>query len=107
MSALLSLIGVQATLGIPVWAVVLSPTVILIPTILVMARKLGEPWEPLDPTPNECWKCGIFYYNPNDAVLFVQRRDGIGMTVNLANRWGWIMYAAILLAIVGGALILN
>ncbi len=28
-----------------------------------------------------CWKAGIIYYNPNDAVLFVQRRDSMGFTL--------------------------
>jgi uncharacterized membrane protein len=38
-----------------------------------------------DRTPDECWKLGLFYVNRDDPALFVEKRFGIGWTVNLAN----------------------
>jgi len=43
-----------------------------------------------DRTPDQCWKWGIFYYNPDDPALMVEKRFGIGWTLNFANRSAWI-----------------
>ena len=48
-----------------------------------------------DLTPDDCWKLGIFYYNPRDPALMVEKRFGIGYTLNFGNRLSW--------AFVGGA----
>jgi len=50
-----------------------------------------------DGTPDVCWKWGIFYYNPDDASLFVEKRMGIGWTLNFANKLSWAFIAIILL----------
>ncbi|HEY4933423.1 MAG TPA: DUF5808 domain-containing protein [Terriglobales bacterium] len=96
---LFALIAVQPLTAIPIWAIVLSPMVILILLIIVMTRKMSEPWEPMDPTPNECWKADVFYYNPNDGALFVEKRDGLGYTFNFANRWSWALLLGLVLVI--------
>jgi uncharacterized membrane protein len=49
-----------------------------------------------DRTPDACWKAGLFYYNPDDPALFVEKRFGIGYTFNFANVWAWVILAAIL-----------
>jgi uncharacterized membrane protein len=49
------------------------------------------------PTPDECWKAGIFYSNPDDPALFVRKRSGIGYTLNFGNSWAWPVLALILL----------
>ena len=99
MGLLFGLIALQPALGIPVWMIVVSPIPILIPLIIVMIRKMSEPWEAMDPTPNECWKADIFYYNPNDAALFVEKREGLGYTFNFANRWSWVLLLGLALVI--------
>ncbi|RLL40350.1 DUF1648 domain-containing protein [Oceanobacillus piezotolerans] len=43
------------------------------------------------------WKLGQFYFNKNDPALFLEKRFGIGWTVNLARPLAWI----ILLAVIG------
>jgi uncharacterized membrane protein len=53
-----------------------------------------------DRTPDSCWKWGVFYINPRDPALFVEKRFGIGYTINLGNRWSWIL-AILLLAPLG------
>jgi uncharacterized membrane protein len=93
----LKLTGVIA---LPMSVMVLGPLALLIPAMAYAVRESNKPHDP-DPTPNECWKGGMIYYNPNDAALFVQRRDGIGFTVNLANRWSWAIYGSLLLVIAG------
>ncbi|HET7657241.1 MAG TPA: DUF5808 domain-containing protein [Bacillales bacterium] len=35
------------------------------------------------------WKFGIFYFNPNDPSIWVEKRFGIGWTVNFAHPLGW------------------
>ena len=83
--------AVNPLLNIPVWVIVFSPMAILIPGFVVILRKFMEPVEPVEPTPNECWKAGLIYYNPDDAALFVQKRFGLGYTFNFANPWSWIL----------------
>jgi uncharacterized membrane protein len=53
-----------------------------------------------DRTPDSCWKWGMFYVNPNDPALFVEKRFGIGYTVNLGNRWSWIFLLIPLLPLI-------
>lgn len=86
-------------LGIPVPWLVFGPLVLVIPAVVYAVHQSNKPSDPVDPTPNECWKGGMIYYNPNDAALFVQRRDGVGFTVNLANRWSWVLYGALALVV--------
>ena len=35
------------------------------------------------------WKLGIFYWNHDDASLFVPERFGIGWTINLGRPAAW------------------
>jgi uncharacterized membrane protein len=103
---LFTLIALQAPLGIPVWVIALSPMAILIPLILVMTDKMSEPCEPMDPTPNECWKGSIFYYNPNDAALMVEKREGLGYSFNFANHWSWLLLLGLALVIASAPFVL-
>ncbi|MBZ5591656.1 MAG: DUF5808 domain-containing protein [Acidobacteriia bacterium] len=106
MALLFALIAVQPLLGIPVWMIAVSPIAILIPLLIVMTKKMSEPSEPMDPTPNECWKGGIFYYNPNDAALFVEKREELGYTFNFANRWSWVLLLGLALVIASALFVL-
>lgn len=40
---------------------------------------------------DEYWKAGLFYINRNDASIIVEKRFGIGWTVNLGNPLSWII----------------
>jgi uncharacterized membrane protein len=103
---LFALIAVQALLRIPVWVIALSPTAMLIPLIIVLKNKMSESQAPIDPTPNECWKGSILYYNPNDAALFVEKRDGLGYTLNFANCWSWVLLLGLALVIASAPFVL-
>jgi uncharacterized membrane protein len=103
---LFALIAVQSLHSIPVWVIALWPMAILVPLIVVMAKKMSEPGEPMDPTPNECWKAGVFYYNPNDAAVFVEKREGFGYQFNFANRWSWVLLLGVALVVASAPFVL-
>jgi len=44
-----------------------------------------------DGTLDQHWKLGIFYYNPGDPALMVEKRFGIGYTLNFARRRAWLV----------------
>jgi len=52
------------------------------------------------------WKFGAWYYNPDDPSLFVEKRVGIGWTVNWARPMAWVIILGIL-ALVAGSLIFS
>ena len=37
------------------------------------------------------WKGGVFYFNKNDPSIFVEKRFGVGWTLNLANPIGYLI----------------
>lgn len=46
------------------------------------------------------WKLGSIYYNPQDPSIFVEKRVGVGWTLNFAHPAGWMTLLGILAAIV-------
>lgn len=42
------------------------------------------------------WKLGMFYYNPDDPALFVEKRFGIGWTCNFGRPASWIIMIGII-----------
>lgn len=44
-----------------------------------------------DRTEDRFWKLGIFYFNPDDPSVMVEKRFGIGYTVNFARPVSWII----------------
>lgn len=42
------------------------------------------------------WKLGQFYYNRNDPSLFVEKRFGVGWTINIARPLAWIILLTII-----------
>ena len=47
------------------------------------------------------WIGGMIYNNPNDRSVFVEKRLGIGMTMNIGTLWGKLILAAIILLLAG------
>ncbi len=39
---------------------------------------------------------GRIYINPEDPLLWVEKRFGIGWTLNFGNRWSWPVLALLL-----------
>jgi uncharacterized membrane protein len=60
-----------------------------------------------DRTQDACWKAGLLYVNPNDPALFVEKRFGIGYTLNFGHRWAVPILAAMILFPLGLTLIIK
>ena len=50
-----------------------------------------------DRTPDSAWKWGVFYMNPSDPALLVEKRFGIGYTLNFGHRAAWVIVVVPLL----------
>ena len=51
------------------------------------------------------WKMGAFYFNKNDPSMFVEKRFGIGYTLNFANPLAVIVMAGIVIVVIVGIII--
>ena len=89
LALLLPGLAIQPLTKLPAPALVAPAMAIILFCLIYVIKKARDARGPLDPTPNECWKGGILYYNPDDPVIFVGRRDGAGFTLNLGNPWSW------------------
>jgi len=50
-----------------------------------------------DATPDSAWKiAGLFYFNPGDSAIWVEKRVGLGYTLNLANWRAWLLLVMVL-----------
>ncbi len=47
------------------------------------------------------WKLGMLYYNPDDPTLWVEKRFGIGMTINHAHPIGKLLTVVIIVFLLG------
>jgi len=59
------------------------------PLVWQLIRLSQEPGTASDGTPDYAWKLGQFYYNPEDPALIVEKRVGVGYTLNFGNRASW------------------
>jgi uncharacterized membrane protein len=62
----------------------------------VRARASAPPLSATDRMNDRDWKLGIFYVNREDPSLFVERRFGVGYTLNLGNPVSWLVLLGIL-----------
>jgi uncharacterized membrane protein len=97
----------------PVGGVLALTLVFLVATILFVVRLgqggmrapgssqagvLSEGGRPVgDRTQDRYWKGGLLYFNSEDPAIFVEKRFGIGYTLNFARPASWIMLGAVLL----------
>jgi uncharacterized membrane protein len=79
-------------------------TVIVVVTVIAV-RRMQRPGAPRgEVTPDKCWHGGIFYYNPHDAALLVEKRVGVGWTFNFAHPVAWLILALLVAVPVGIAI---
>jgi uncharacterized membrane protein len=64
--------------------------------VRVASGQEGQPAE-IDRKDDQCWKLGLFYYNPQDPAMFVEKRFGIGWTINFGNWKADFITVAVLL----------
>jgi uncharacterized membrane protein len=51
-----------------------------------------------DRIPDRYWKLGIFYFNPDDSAVLVEKRFGLGYSLNFARPTAWIILLLLLIA---------
>ncbi len=90
--------------------VLLLPILILLPIIVFMfigqsghLLKMNEEEreeEELVRADDKYWKIGWFYYNPKDPSLWIEKRFGLGWTLNFARSGAWIFMTVIILFVI-------
>ncbi|MGG0718012.1 DUF5808 domain-containing protein [Robertmurraya massiliosenegalensis] len=53
----------------------------------------------MDANEDSYWKVGLFYFNKNDPSIFVEKRFGVGWTINFANPFGYLIVLVPLIVI--------
>ncbi len=91
--------ALKPLLRFPAWIIGVIFLAWLVLMIIGTAKIANRPRQTPDPTPDDCWKGGIFYCNPNDAALFVENRLGFGLAFNFASPWVWALLAALVLLV--------
>ncbi|MEN8698312.1 DUF1648 domain-containing protein [Bacillus infantis] len=61
----------------------------------------GKNGDVIDRDDDRYWKLGMFYFNSNDPSLFLEKRFGVGWTINLARPSAWIIFIVIIGLAVG------
>ncbi|HSB18088.1 MAG TPA: DUF5808 domain-containing protein [Bryobacteraceae bacterium] len=82
-----------------IWASVAGLLLTVAGFAIPLMRMSTEPSEEGDGTPAGCWKLGVFYYNPADPSLMVEKRCGLGYTLNFGNRRSWGLMALMLVIV--------
>jgi uncharacterized membrane protein len=89
-----------APVAMNIWGLALAATLVgFLVNLIVMGQggsRLAASADAGDHTPDSCWKFGLFYINPADPAILIEKRFGIGYTVNLGNRWSWLVMALML-----------
>lgn len=91
---------------LPMWAIVGFPLLIVLVAVYPLWKLSEQPGGPGDDTPDECWKLGAFYYNPDDPALMVEKRDNLGYTLNFGHTLSWIFLSVTLVLILGPVFLL-
>lgn len=70
-------------------------------TIRVIRRNAVSGGPPVgDTTPDSCWRLGgHIYFNRADPTLFVEKRMGLGYTLNLGNPAAWLVVIVFVVAL--------
>ncbi|AZK44824.1 DUF1648 domain-containing protein [Paenibacillus lentus] len=95
-SSIIMLVSMLIPIFVVLFAVVLSFTTGQGGSRIERAEK-GSPVQPANDDAH--WKLGTLYYNPSDPSFFVEKRIGIGWTLNFAHPLSWCILAAIIIAI--------
>lgn len=108
---ILTLISNEAALIVPFVAVG-----ILIISAITLAIKTGQSGSRINSNnakeaktinkhDDASWKLGIIYFNKEDASIFVEKRFGVGFTINFARPISWLIIAIIVIIIIGALII--
>jgi hypothetical protein len=97
-------------LAMQVWSVAFSVTIVTFVISLMRAgqggaRLVATGRSPIgDRTADARWIGGLLYFNRTDPALFVEKRMGIGWTVNFGNPWSWVSVGTVIVIVVAAPL---
>ncbi|MGH4123531.1 MAG: DUF5808 domain-containing protein [Clostridium sp.] len=74
---------------------------------LVLKDKVLAAGRMLDRNDDKYWKFGIFYTNKDDPTIFIEKRFGVGWTLNLGRPEGILLAVGVIVLILRLPYILN
>ena len=86
--------------------VIMGATALLVKNNMELNKKYVKGEAKLVEDDDDYWLLGMFYYNPNDKRLNVEKRVGVGGTINMAHPAGKIISGILGLVIIGSVLAL-
>jgi uncharacterized membrane protein len=96
-----------------VWSVALLLTILVFVISLMRAGQGGTRLTTAvlgpvgDRTADARWIGGLIYFNPTDPALLVERRMGVGWTLNFGNPWSWAPLVAVAVIVIIGPLLVQ
>ena len=100
-AAVLSMLALLPFTGSPGVVPIVILTVVISASAIFLSRWLSRGRVRSQHISDTCWKLGMFYFNPDDPALFVEKRIGIGYTINFAHGTSWIILALTLVLPLG------
>lgn len=106
---------------IPVWVTIFTPmflVLVILVYAIVLSIKTGQSGNRLknEDSPNAAseitrdddsyWKLGSLYYNKEDPAVFVEKRFGVGWTINWA-RWQSWLFIVVIIAFIAASFVLG
>jgi uncharacterized membrane protein len=105
LAACMSAAALLPLTGNPGIVLVLILVVLLLAAIFPLAHWMNKNRAPFadghvhdlagDGTLDEHWRMGVIYFNPQDPALFVEKRFGIGYTLNFGHASSWLILALV------------
>ena len=116
MMGLVGLLGAWTSLGVlygedwitgPLGAsiqIALIVGLLIVPLAMWSTGRFDRPGQPDegDRSPDRAWKLGMIYFNPDDPALWLEKRFGVGYTLNFGRPMAWVL----VLAMLGGTALL-
>jgi uncharacterized membrane protein len=102
LAACTSAVALLPLTGNPGIAAILVLTTAMLAAIFPLAHSLNKSRAPFaqghsgDGTLDEHWKMGLFYFNAEDPALLIEKRLGLGYTLNFGHASAWLILALVL-----------
>ena len=106
-AVILSVAEMGIIIALVVWLLLV---IVLMANVARKTAKLKERYKDeneFEEDDDDYWVYGLFYYNPKDARLNIEKRVGVGSTINMAHPMGKLISVIVVLVLIGtfGALI--
>ncbi|WP_286230874.1 DUF1648 domain-containing protein [Neobacillus mesonae] len=73
----------------------------------ISRKAVNDDGKVIDRDDDRYWKLGVFYFNPKDPAIFLEKRFGIGWTNNWAHPLSWVFIIVVILLAVGLPMLLG